>query len=122
MRPLRIGDDHRETLALALVVWLCSTPLVLLLAVPFLGWKTAATVVLAWLVAVLALCFAVCLWRLPAWRHAPPRGSLTRFRTFPMLRYVISRLRREGASVTLADKHHAGGRDDGASRTHNGHQ
>jgi hypothetical protein len=55
MRPLRIGDDHRETLTLALVVWLCSTPLVLLLAVPFLGWKTATTVVLAWLIAVLAL-------------------------------------------------------------------
>jgi len=54
MRPLRITDDHRETLVLALVAWLCSTPLVLLLAVPFLGWKTAATVVLAWLVAVLS--------------------------------------------------------------------
>lgn len=121
MRPLRIGDDHRETLTLALVVWLCSTPLVLLLAVPFLGWKTATTVVLAWLIAVLALCFAVCLWRLPAGTRAPSRAgaglpqadSPARFRTFPMLRYAVSRLRRRATSATLAGKHRAGGTGNG---------
>ena len=129
MRPLRIGDDHRETLALALVVWLCSTPLVLLLAVPFLGWKTATTVVLAWLIAVLVLCFAVCLWRLPAWRRAPLRagaglpqaGSPARFRTFRMLRDGVSRLRRQATSATLAGKRGAGGTGDGTRRTHNRH-
>jgi hypothetical protein len=66
MSTFKIGDDHRETLALTLVVWLCSMPLVLLVAVPFLGWETAATVALVWLGAVLAVCFVVCLWRLPS--------------------------------------------------------
>ena len=63
MSPTRIGEDHRETLALALVVWLCSMPLVLLLAVPFLGWRTGATIGVTWLLALLIICFGICLHR-----------------------------------------------------------
>ncbi len=61
------GEDHRQTVALTLVAWLCSLPLLLLIAVPFLGWSTTATIALVWLAVLVVACFGICLWRLP-WR------------------------------------------------------
>ena len=57
--------ERGDTLLLALVSWVCSVPFLLLLAVPFLGWKAGGVLALAWLGLVVAACFAVCAWRAP---------------------------------------------------------
>ena len=57
--------ERSDTLLLALVSWVCSVPFLLLLAVPFLGWKAGGMLALAWLGLVVAACFAVCAWRWP---------------------------------------------------------
>ena len=60
-----LTGERSDTLLLALVSWVCSVPFLLLLAVPFLGWKTGGMLALAWLGLVVAACFAVCVWRRP---------------------------------------------------------
>ena len=57
--------ERGDTLLLALVAWVCSVPFLLLLTVPFLGWKAGGVFALAWLGLVVAACFAVCAWRGP---------------------------------------------------------
>lgn len=49
----------------ALVLWLCALPLLALLAAPFLGWKVAAFLAGALLVADLVICAYICRVRLP---------------------------------------------------------
>jgi hypothetical protein len=60
-----LTGERSDTLLLALVSWACSVPFLLLLAVPFLGWKAGGMLALAWLGLVVAACFAVCAWRGP---------------------------------------------------------
>ncbi len=60
-----LTGERGDTLLLALVAWVCSVPFLLLLTVPFLGWKAGGVFALAWLGLVLAACFAVCAWRGP---------------------------------------------------------
>ena len=57
MIRLRLRD---ETMALALVVWLCSLPLVAIFVAPFFGLKVAAAVALGLLVVALAVCWEIC--------------------------------------------------------------
>jgi len=60
VRPRRSkSHDHEGALLLAFVAWLCSLPLLLLVAVPFLGWRAGGILALLWL-GVAAACFAVC--------------------------------------------------------------
>ncbi|GIU94196.1 MAG: hypothetical protein KatS3mg012_0653 [Gaiellaceae bacterium] len=59
----RIAGEHGDTVLLAFVAWLCSLPLVLLLAVPFLGWQVGGILALLWLGVVATACFAVCVRR-----------------------------------------------------------
>jgi hypothetical protein len=54
------SGGHRETMLLAFMVWLCSLPLVALLVLPFVGFQTAATVALAILLLLLAICWTLC--------------------------------------------------------------
>lgn len=59
----RAAREHEDTVLLALVAWLCSLPLLLLLAVPFLGWQAGGLLALLWLGVVATACFAVCVRR-----------------------------------------------------------
>ena len=58
----RLGS-HSDSMLLALVVWLCSLPLTLLIVAPFLGLKVASLVALVLFFAVLAICWGVCSWK-----------------------------------------------------------
>ncbi len=50
-------------MALALILWLCSLPLVALLVVPFFGPKGGAIVAAALLFVALAICWGACGWK-----------------------------------------------------------
>ena len=58
-----IADEHGDTALLAFVAWLCSLPLLLLVAVPFLGWRVGGLLALLWFGVVASACFAVCMRR-----------------------------------------------------------
>ena len=58
----RLGA-HSDSMLLALVVWLCSLPLVLLIFAPLLGLKAAGLVALLLFFATLAICWGVCSWK-----------------------------------------------------------
>lgn len=51
-------------MALALVLWLCSLPLVALLVVPFFGLKVGAIVAVVLFFVAMALCWGVCGWKI----------------------------------------------------------
>ena len=55
---------HDDTLALTIVLWLCSLPLVALFAIPFFGLKVAAVVAVALFFVAMAICWGICGWRL----------------------------------------------------------
>ncbi len=50
-------------MALALVLWLCSLPLVALLVVPFFGFKVGAIVAVGLFFVAMAFCWGVCGWK-----------------------------------------------------------
>jgi hypothetical protein len=50
-------------MALALVLWLCSLPLVALLVVPFLGLKIGAIVAVILFFVAMAVCWGICGWK-----------------------------------------------------------
>lgn len=50
-------------MALALVLWLCSLPLVALLVVPFFGLKVGAIVAVALFFVALTICWGICGWK-----------------------------------------------------------
>lgn len=50
-------------MALALVLWLCSLPLVALLVVPFFGLKIGAIVAVVLFFVAMAICWGVCGWK-----------------------------------------------------------
>lgn len=69
-----LNGFHDTTMFLALGLWICVAPLVILFTVPFLGWQGGLTaVVLSFLIAV-ALCWGICLFpRLADDAGAKPR-------------------------------------------------
>jgi hypothetical protein len=58
----RLGP-HSDSMLLALVIWMCSLPLALLIVAPLLGLKVAAIVVMLLFFALLAICWGVCSWK-----------------------------------------------------------
>lgn len=50
-------------MALAIVLWLCSLPLVALLVVPILGPKVGAIVAVALFFVAMAICWGICGWK-----------------------------------------------------------
>lgn len=54
---------HSEDMALALLLWLCSLPLVGLIIIPFFGLKVAAVVGLALFFLATAICWGICAWK-----------------------------------------------------------
>jgi len=57
----RLGSQS-DTLALAVVMWLCSLPLVAILVIPLFGLKVAAGVAVGLLVLALMVCWGICWW------------------------------------------------------------
>ena len=55
-----IAGERGDTALLAFVSWLCSLPLLLLVAVPFLGWRAGGVLALVWFGVVAAVCVAAC--------------------------------------------------------------
>ena len=55
---------HSDEMALALVLWLCSLPLVAILVVPFFGLKVGGIVALVLLIVAMAMCWGTCGWKL----------------------------------------------------------
>lgn len=55
---------HSEEMALALVLWLCSLPLIALLVIPFFGPKVAGMVAILLLVVAMAICWGICGWKM----------------------------------------------------------
>jgi uncharacterized membrane protein (DUF4010 family) len=52
-----------EDMALALVLWLCSLPLVGLVVIPFFGLKVAAFVAVVLFFVAMAVCWGICGWK-----------------------------------------------------------
>ncbi|HLG08937.1 MAG TPA: cupredoxin domain-containing protein [Gaiellaceae bacterium] len=63
------AEERRDTVLLAFVGWACSVPLLLLVSVPFLGWKAGAALVLVWFAIAALACFFLCYGRVV--RKAP---------------------------------------------------
>jgi hypothetical protein len=63
VRSLWAQQDARSMMLLALVVWLCSLPVVFLMVTPFLGWQIASFVALGLLVFLLPICWGICWFR-----------------------------------------------------------
>ena len=55
---LRRFANHFDDMALAIVIWMCTLPLVGLLIFPFFGLKISL------LIAVLVLCWGICSWKI----------------------------------------------------------
>lgn len=56
-----LNGFHDTTMFLALMLWLCIAPFVLLLTVPFLGWQSGVTAVTITFLIALTLCWGVCI-------------------------------------------------------------
>ena len=57
----RLGLDD---MALAIVIWLCTLPLVGLLVIPFFGLKVGLVVATALFIVAMAICWGICGWKL----------------------------------------------------------
>lgn len=55
-----VGGFQDTTMFLAVAVWLCVVPLVLLFTLPFFGWQGGLTAAVVTFLLALALCWAVC--------------------------------------------------------------
>ncbi len=58
----RLGH-HSEEMALALILWLCSLPLVAFIVLPLFGRAAALTVAVVLLLVALAICWGFCTWK-----------------------------------------------------------
>lgn len=54
---------HSEEMALTLMLWLCSLPLVALFVIPFFGLKVAAVVAFILFLVMMAICWGICGWK-----------------------------------------------------------
>ena len=57
-----LSGFNDTTMFLALMLWLCVAPFVLLLTLPFFGWQGSVTAVVIAFLLALALCWGVCLY------------------------------------------------------------
>lgn len=53
-----------DDIALALVLWLCTLPLVGLLIVPFFGLKVGLVVAVALFIVAMVICWGICSWKI----------------------------------------------------------
>ncbi len=60
---LKCLGRHSDSMLLALLIWLCSLPLTVLIVAPLFGLTAAGIVVLLLFFALLTICWGVCSWR-----------------------------------------------------------
>lgn len=53
-----------DDMALAIVIWMCTLPVVGLLVVPFFGLKAGLVVAAALLITAMVICWGICGWKL----------------------------------------------------------
>jgi uncharacterized membrane protein (DUF4010 family) len=56
-------EFHSDEMLLALVLWLCSLPLVALVGIPLFGLKAAGIIASALFFVAMALCWGICGWK-----------------------------------------------------------
>lgn len=56
-------DTHFDQMALTIVVWLCSLPLIALVVLPLFGLPVAVVAALVLFLAMLVVCWSVCTWK-----------------------------------------------------------
>jgi len=56
-------DTHFDQMALTIVLWLCSLPLIVLIVLPLLGLQVAVVAALALFFVMLAVCWGICGWK-----------------------------------------------------------
>lgn len=52
-----------DDMALAIIIWMCTLPLVGLLVVPFFGLKVGLVAVAALFIAAMVICWGICGWK-----------------------------------------------------------
>ncbi len=61
---LRHLANHFDDMALAIIIWMCTLPLVGLLVFPFFGLKISLLVLAGLLIAILLICRGICSWKI----------------------------------------------------------
>lgn len=61
---LKLSNYHSEDMALALIIWICTLPLIALVVAPLLGSGVAWLTAVALFVVIVAICWGVCGWKL----------------------------------------------------------
>ena len=61
LEKLKLGMDD---MALAIVIWLCTLPLVGLLVVPFFGLKVGLIAAVALFIVAMVICWGICSWKI----------------------------------------------------------
>ncbi len=61
---LRTLSRYFDNMALALVLWLCTLPLIGLLIVPFFGLQVVALAAVGLFVIAMTMCWGICSWKL----------------------------------------------------------
>lgn len=56
--------SHFDEMVLAIVIWMCTLPLVGLLILPFFGLKVSLLAAAGLLIAVLIICWGICGWKI----------------------------------------------------------
>ncbi len=56
--------NHFDDMALAIIIWMCTLPLVALLVFPFFGLKISLLVLAGLLIAILVVCRGICSWKI----------------------------------------------------------
>ncbi len=56
-------DTHFDQMALTIVVWLCSLPVIVLIVLPLFGLQVAVVAALVLFFVMLAVCWGICGWR-----------------------------------------------------------
>jgi hypothetical protein len=62
MKQLR--SVHSDQMALTLVLWMCSLPLVAMAVIPLFGLKATAIVSAVLFFVAVAICWGICAWRI----------------------------------------------------------
>ena len=55
---------HFDDMVLAIVIWMCTLPLVGLLVIPFFGLKVGLIVAVALFIAAMVICWGICSWKI----------------------------------------------------------
>ncbi|MCZ2076989.1 MAG: hypothetical protein DCC59_06330 [Chloroflexi bacterium] len=56
--------SHFDEMALAIIVWMCTLPLVGILILPFFGLEMSLLIAAGLLIAALVVCWGVCSWKI----------------------------------------------------------